>query len=67
MTPEFPQQPLPVRRIRREDLPINGGDNNIANPPPRDTVSLADVRAQLLEIKRRVSQLDALLKRATED
>jgi len=64
MTPEF-KDPLPIRRIKRDDLPLNG-NNGVANPQPRATVTLADVRAQVIEIKRRLNALDALLKQATD-
>ena len=64
MTP-YPKEPLPVRRIKRDDLAPNG-NSVVANPQPRATVSLADVRAQVIEIKRRLNALDALLKQATD-
>jgi hypothetical protein len=63
---EFQRQPLPVRRIPRAEVPINGGNNSLANPPARAKVSLEDVRAQVLEIKRRLNALDALLRQATD-
>jgi len=61
---DFPSQPLPVRHVKREAL--NGDNNAVEKPAPRDTVPLEEIRQFVADLRRRMNSLDDMLKRAQQ-